>query len=264
MSNPPVMKDTMNERIDQSRRNVLRAAAAGAGTLAMAGGVWALWPARQFDFTLMERPSGFRRIARSDGLSAGRLLVGIDNAAPRAAPLTDAQICNLTYAGHPTGPGRLTIAIFSDFFCPYCRILDGKVRKLAARDDRIAIVPHEVPLLGVPSQFAARAVIAAEAQGAYDAFYQRLIRTTFVPNPAYLRSIADEETLDVERFERDMRSEDTNKRLQESLALFRTFGFAGTPALAVGRTLVNGVISPADLRALVRMELAESAPSACR
>jgi predicted DsbA family dithiol-disulfide isomerase len=143
-------------------------------------------------------------------------------------------------------------------------VLDVQVRELAAANDRIVVVPHEVPLLGVPSQFAARAVIAAEEQGADDAFHRRLIRTTFVPNPAYLREIADEEGLDVGKFERDMQSEATTMRINDSIALFRAFGFVGTPALAVGRTLVNGAISRADLRALMRLELAQDTPMACR
>lgn len=236
----------------------------GAGAAGLAGGIYALWPARQFEFTLLDRPRGFRRIARSDGLSAARLLVGMDDPSLRPAPLSDAQICALTYGGQPIGPGHLTIAIFSDFFCPYCRVLDDKVRGLAAGDDRINIIPHEVPLLGRASQFAARAVIAAEAQGAYDAFHARLIRTTFIPNPAYLRSLVESENLDLGQFQRDMQSETTDRRLQESAGLFRAFGFVGTPALAVGRTLVNGVISSAELRALIRLELTDSGPSACR
>lgn len=254
----------MNEQMNTTRRDFFRLGAAGASALVLAGGAYALWPARQFEFTLLDQPRGFRRIARSDGLSAGRLFVGIENPSARPAPLTDAQICALTYGGKPTGPGRLTIAVFSDFFCPYCRILDEKVRKLAARDDRINIIPHEVPLLGRASQFAARAVIAAEAQGAYEAFHARLIRTTFIPNPAYLRSVVESENLDPLQFQRDMQSEATDLRLHESASLFGAFGFVGTPALAVGRTLVNGVISPADLRALIRLELEGDGPAACR
>jgi len=117
--------------------------------------------------------------------------------------------------------------------------------------------------LGFPSQLAARAVIAAARQGAYDAFYDRLIRTTFVPNPAYLRSIAEGQGLDMDQFMTDMNSEVTDATLRASLALFRSYGFVGTPALVVGGTLINGVITPADLRALVKVELEAPAPAIC-
>lgn len=246
-----------------TRRNIINLGALGAGIYGVSTVVPWMLPARAFDFTPVDSPGGFRRIARSDGLSAGQFLTGLEDPASRLPPLSQSDICRLTFAGHPNGQGQLAIAVFSDFFCPYCRVLDLQVRDLAAQDARIEVVPHEVPLLGVPSQWAARAVIAAEGQGAYAAFHNRLIRTTFVPNPAYLRSVAAEEGLDVAQFEQDLRSPQTDRRLQTSAALFRAFGFAGTPALAVGRTLVNGTISRADLRALVQLELAEQGSGFC-
>jgi len=246
-----------------NRREMIKWGAVGTGAAVAAGAGYALWPAPAFDFTAVARPAGFRRIARGDGLSAGALLSGFETTGARAAPLSDARICDLAFGGHSTGQGRLAVAVFSDFFCPYCRVLDLQVRELAAKDDRITVVPHEVPLLGVPSQFAARAVLAAAAQGAYDAFHARLIRTTFVPNPAYLRAIAAEEGLDVAQFETDMRADATTARIDEGIALFRAFGFVGTPGLAVGSTLVNGAIAPRALRALMRLEIDADAPGAC-
>lgn len=246
-----------------SRRRIMVLGAVGFGLYAVQKVGPSLLPAQAFEFTPVDSPAGFRRIARGDGLTAGQFLTGLDDPASRPPPLAEDEICHLTFAGHPTGPGQLAIAVFSDFFCPYCRVLDLQVRDLASRDDRVKVVPHEVPLLGIPSQWAARAVIAAQVQGGYEAFHSRLIRTTFVPNPAYLRSVAAEEGLDVARFEQDMRSPETDRRLQISAALFRKFGFVGTPGLVVGRTLVNGAISLADLRALIRLELDQPAPDAC-
>lgn len=247
-----------------TRRNMMVLGAAVAGVYGVKTLGPYILPGRAFDFASVDNLKGFRRIARSDGLSAGQFLTGLQDPAVRPQPLAEAEICQLTFGGRPTGRGQLAIAVFSDFFCPYCRILDVQVRDLAASDARVQVIPHEVPLLGVPSQWAARAVIAADVQGAYEVFHSRLIRTTFVPNPAYLRSVAAEENLDVAQFEQDMRSPKTDLRLQNSAALFRAFGFVGTPALAVGRTLVNGAISVPDLRTLIRLEIDEDAPASCR
>lgn len=247
-----------------TKRNILTLGAVGLGVAAVAQVAPMLIPASAFEFTPLDSPAGFRRIARGDGLSGGRFLVGLDDPETRPDLLTEDQICRLVHGGRPTGPGHLAIAVFSDFFCPYCRVLDLEVRALAARDDRIEVVPHEVPLLGVPSEFAARAVIAAHQQGAYEAFHARLIRTNFVPNPAYLRGIAEAEGLDVKSFSTDMRSPETEQQLINAMGLFRAFGFVGTPGLAVGRTLVNGAISQRDLKALIKLELAEDTAMACR
>ncbi len=246
-----------------NRRNVLALGAVGVGFYAASQAVPLLLPGRTFEFEPVERPVGFRRIPRSDGLSAATLLTGFAPTDELPLGFTDRQICDLTFGGHGTGQGELAIGLFSDFFCPYCRVLDVQVRELAARDPRIAVIPHEVPLLGRPSQLAARAVIAASRQGAYDDFHSRLIRTTFVPNPAYVRTLADEAGIDVAQFQKDMNDPQTDQQLAISLNLFRIFGFVGTPALVVGQTLLNGAISLPDLRALFRLELGSDAPAIC-
>ena len=110
---------------------------------------------------------------------------------------------------------------------------------------------------------AARGGIAAQQQGAYEAYFKRLIRTTFVPNPAYLRDFAQGQELDVAQFEADLNSAQTQRQLDDSAAAFRAFGFAGTPGVVVGRTLINGVIAPRDLRALVNVEVQKAGPASC-
>ncbi|MEM6939595.1 MAG: DsbA family protein [Pseudomonadota bacterium] len=245
------------------RRAVLGLAASA---LAAAGGAslaWRFWPVPTFEFEPVPSLPGFRRLPRCDGLSSGAFLTGLDGPSGTPAQLSEAEVCERTFHGVPTGGGDLAIAIFSDFFCPYCRVLDVEVRALAGRYPRARVIPHEVPLLCVPSEFAARGVRAAAAQGAYEAFHARLIRTTFVPNPAYLRDLARSEGLDVAQFSRDLNSGKTQRHLSDAAVLFRSFGFVGTPALVVGRTLVNGTISRRDLRALMDLEQARALPLRC-
>jgi predicted DsbA family dithiol-disulfide isomerase len=243
-----------------SRRELLTLGGAAAGFAALAGGAFALWPRAPLVFEAVQRPAGFRRIASaSAGISS--FVTGIGVSEP-SVPLTQDHLCQIANRGQPE-VGKLTIASFSDYFCPYCRVLDQQVHDIAAGDPNITLVPHQVPLLGRASDLAARGAIAAQNQGAYEAYFKRLIRTTFVPNPAYLRDFAGSQNLDVDGFVFDLTSPETNDQLASSRAVFRAFGFVGTPGLMVGRTLVNGEISLRDLRALCADELASTDQHPC-
>ena len=63
---------------------------------------------------------------------------------------------------------------------------------------------------------------------------------------------------------RDMDGAAVSRRLAESAALAGLFGFAGTPALVVGRTVVVGAIGEARLRALIARERRDGPIPACR
>ncbi len=239
----------------RTRRGVLL----GAGAVGVAAAAAALWPAPRLAFDTKGVPPGFRRLIRPDvGISAAVMGVGL---LPPQAPVAAVALCARTFQGAQMASGRVAVAVFSDYFCPYCRILDPEVEGIAAQDVDITLVRHEVPLLGRPSQMAARAAIAAAAQGAGAAFRARLMRTSFVPNPAYLRSIAEEEGLDREALIEKMAAPETDAALSESRALFRTFGFQGTPGMVVGRTVVAGGLSARELKALISLE--KAAAPAC-
>lgn len=206
---------------------------------------------------------GFRRIAEEGGsISAASFL--LSPSGPRGVLPKGAQLCQIAFAGDPGAVGTLTIASFSDFFCPYCRILDVDLRKIADADPRVSVVWHQVPLLGPSSRLAARGAMAAANQGAFARFQTRLLHTMFVPTRSYLQDFAQREGLDVPRFLADLDAPDTEARLAASLAAFDAFGFVGTPGMAVGRTLINGAISPARLRELVDIEIDLPAPTGCR
>lgn len=224
----------------------------GAGAVGVAAAAAALWPAPRLAFDTKGVPPGFRRLIRAEaGMSAAVMGAGL---LPPQTPIAPTALCARTFQGARVAPGRVAIAVFSDYFCPYCRILDPDVEEMAAKDADITLVRHEVPLLGRPSQMAARAAIAAAAQGAGAAFRTRLMRTSFVPNPAYLRGVAVEEGLDAEALINNMAAPETDAALSESRALFRTFGFQGTPGMVVGRTVVAGGLSVREINALIMIE----------
>ena len=146
--------------------------------------------------------------------------------------------------------GAVPVAVFSDFFCPYCRWLIGR---LGARttSPRIASSWHELPLLGPQSVLVARAAEAAALQGGYAAFYRQMLADGFRPSPAWIARVAEAAGLDGARVRRDMDGDAVAARLLASARAARTLGFIGTPGLAVGRSAVLGALGTAQMEDLI-------------
>ncbi len=221
-----------------------------------------------FDFTDLEDPAGFRYTGTGDFFGASDPLAGVggasDGTGSQVAELGGGNLCQALFGGEPNA-GVVPIAYFSDYRCPYCRVLSKRLAALEEEQPgRVSIAWHEWPVFGAASELAARAALAAKRQDAHAAFHQRLMRTSFVPTPAYLRSLSVEIGIDPDRLLDDMQSIEVDRAIAEARALAAIFGFPGTPGLVVGRTVVVGAIGQAELRALVERESADGRIEACR
>ncbi|WP_299416959.1 DsbA family protein [uncultured Sulfitobacter sp.] len=144
------------------------------------------------------------------------------------------------------------VAMFSDFACPICRVKYDRLTHLAANDpNTFHIVRHQLPLLGLTSAVASRAVLAAELQSQYRAMRARLIRTPAVTDERFITAIAENLDLDADRLLPDMQSNAIDRRLRLTAAFAVVFGFIGTPAFAVGLMVLMGSIQIGSLRKLI-------------
>ena len=211
---------------------------------------------------------GYRRLADGPGgvSAAGGPLVGIGLPGETPPPRTPeaelrADLCGALFGGPPP-EGVVPIASFSDYYCPYCRVL---ARRLSALETGggVDVTWHEWPLFGETSEAAAKAALAARRQGAYLAFHDAIIGGGFVPTPAFLAELSGRLRLDSERLARDMESAAVARDIADARGLAGLFGFVGTPALVVGRTALTGAVDEATLAALVEAERAAGPPPGC-
>ncbi|MBR9763580.1 MAG: thioredoxin domain-containing protein [Rhodobacteraceae bacterium] len=220
-------------------------------------------------FEEIDDPVGFRR------LTAGKSSAGFDpffgladqteNNHADAESRVRRNICTTLY-GDALGSGEdVPVASFSDYYCPYCRVQTKRLAAMEARPGSgIRIAWHELPLLGETSTLAAKAALAARNQGAYPAFHERLMKSPFQATPEYLQALADDIEIDHERLTADMNGERVLLDLENSAALARIFDFIGTPAMVIGRTVIQGEISERSIQDLVERERAEGWASVCR
>jgi protein-disulfide isomerase len=151
--------------------------------------------------------------------------------------------------GNPAGD--VTIVEFFDYRCPHCRRMVPVIRTLLAEDRGVRLVYKEMPILGEESVLAARAAVAARAQGKYAEAHDRLMAEAGPITRATLVAMLAGVGLDGDRLRADMDAPEIGALLGRELALAQALGIDGTPAFVVGSELVVGAVDLATLRELV-------------
>jgi predicted DsbA family dithiol-disulfide isomerase len=239
------------------RRDVLIAAAAIAAVMA------APRINRLFDTRLEFKPitglPGFRKVVvgSTSSLGAGAILSGIETPSELQAQLRkdfEAAPCTGLF-GSPKWPaGVVPVAVFTDYYCPYCPTFSDMILRLADEGLPIQVTWHDLPVLGPQSVTAAKAAVAADAQDQYLPVHRRLMRTVLRPGPSNLVRLAEEFEMDATEFVRQVNSAQTETKLEQARAMAAVLGIIGTPAAVIGRSLVIGEMDEKTIRTLVQME----------
>lgn len=216
--------------------------------------------------TALDHPTGFRTLPLSQISQGLDPMIGLEPAlvSEIAPDQLTGRLCDALFGRAAIAPDVVPIASFSDYACPFCRVLTPRLQKLeAASNGRIVLKWHELPILGPASEQGARAALAAGQQGQYAAAHARLIRAAFQPTEAYLRAMSEDLGLDADVLLADMQSPTITNALTDSRALAQLFGMVGTPVMVVGRTLVQGEISATNLDRLIARERADGPVPGC-
>jgi NhaA family Na+:H+ antiporter len=140
-------------------------------------------------------------------------------------------------------PAEIVLVGYEDFLCPYCRRLRQVYLRLRdALGDRLAYVfrhfPNERAHPG--AELVARAAEAAGRQGAFWAMHDRLFAREPPITATELEDIARDLGLDIERFTRDLESDEVRGRVAQDLEDGRRNGVTGTPTLFVDGLRYDG------------------------
>ena len=180
-------------------------------------------------------------------------------------------------SGFPIGPAnaKVTIQVFSDFECPYCRdfakTLRDNIEKKYANDVRVIF--HNFPLEG-PHPWARAAAEAADCLGnekvtAFWAFHdwifdhQGAVNDVYKGQQAtfatYLRSqtleIAKAQNLDSEKVGSCMDRHATATQVEESARAGRALQIETTPTLFINGRVIPGAFPWPTLDAVIQIEL---------
>lgn len=150
----------------------------------------------------------------------------------------------------------VTVVVFDDYQCPYCARMEGVFDELLRQYPKgLRLVIKNFPLSSHRYALeAAAAALAADRQGRYRDFHQRLFEHYQVLDDDKISEIATSLGLDMERFNRDRRSAEILSLIARDVNQGRSIGVRGTPTIFVnGKRLRH--FSPAGLEQKIQQEL---------
>jgi protein-disulfide isomerase len=156
---------------------------------------------------------------------------------------------NAPVLGNPDGD--VTVVEFFDYNCPYCRRAKPEIRALIEEDPNVRLVYREWPILGEGSVFAAKAALAARAQGTYEDFHWAMMAIDGRANEASVMRVAEDVGLDLDQLRQDMEAQEVAEHIETSMRLTQALGFNGTPSFVIGDALVPGFVEKERLSDLV-------------
>ena len=129
------------------------------------------------------------------------------------------------FAGAWAGSAQpdVTVVMFTDYNCGYCRRSLPDVERLIAADRGVRVVWREIPILGPASETAARIALTAAKSGSY----LQTHRALFARTGTRTEPPADPEI---------------DREIERNLAIARQIGITGTPTFVVGDQLLQGAV----------------------
>jgi protein-disulfide isomerase len=151
--------------------------------------------------------------------------------------------------GNPKGD--VTLVEFFDYRCPYCKQVQPKLQELLAGDREVRVAYREFPILGSVSVVAARAALAAQRQGKYEAFHTAMMAAPGQITDDTVYQVAGSVGLNVDRLKQDMASLQIEAALKANQALAAALDIRGRPGFVIGDQIVHGAIELSSLKELV-------------
>ena len=157
------------------------------------------------------------------------------------------------YAGAWAGnaDGDVTLVVFTDYACGFCRASVPDVDRLIREDKRLKVVFRELPIISPQSRDAAIMALAAARQGKYDAFHHAMFAASSL-SPDAIAAAAEKAGVVTDGSADATANEALFQReLDSNLAIASQLRLNATPTWVVGDELLQGQIGYAALKAAV-------------
>jgi protein-disulfide isomerase len=178
--------------------------------------------------------------------------VKVTLASPPAPPAEEIRGAMDPMLGNAAAP--VTVVVFSDYLCPYCRDLSSSLTELLKRYPKeVRIVYRQFPIHPGADQLASASLCAAD-QGQFAAFHNLLFASP-APNPSELDDLARKAGLDVPSFSACVKNGIHQSRVNEDVQEGQRLLIQGTPTLFVQGLRLRGSQSVDQLSARVEEAL---------
>lgn len=148
------------------------------------------------------------------------------------------------YAGAWAGnaDGDVTLVVFTDYACGFCRASVPDVDRLIREDKRLKVVFRELPIIAPQSRDAAIMALAAARQGKYDAFHHAMFQASSL-DPSAIAAAAERAGVVTDGSADATANEALFQReIDSNLALATQLQLNATPTWVVGDQLFQGQV----------------------
>lgn len=165
---------------------------------------------------------------------------------------------------------KVTIVAFSEFQCPACLVGDEVIVELIKNyPEDVRIVYRNLPLVEIhpDALLAAEAALAANEQGKYLAYHDKLFQNQRVPDPENpgraksgltppdLERYAKEVGLDLARFRAALEDHRFQEKIIKDVRDAIALGVQGTPAYFVNGKILRGALPYEEFEKLIKEEI---------
>lgn len=148
------------------------------------------------------------------------------------------------YAGAWAGnaDGDVTLVVFTDYACGFCRASVPDVDRLIREDRRLKVVFRELPIIAPQSRDAALMALAAARQGKYDAFHHAMFAASSLDKTAIAAAAARVGVVTDGTADATANEALFQRELDSNLAIATQLQLNATPTWIVGDQLFQGQI----------------------
>ena len=152
-------------------------------------------------------------------------------------------------AGNPKGD--VSVVVFFDYACPYCKQGHADIQKLVASDPSVRVVYRDFPVLSPASEEAAMASLSAAQQGQYQRFHNTMFESP--GKVSHERTVAMVRTAGLNELQtaKDLNAPALKAEIKKNLELGRALGLTGTPSYVVGNQILSGAVGIEKLKEAV-------------
>ncbi|PHQ78772.1 MAG: hypothetical protein COB66_08205 [Coxiella sp. (in: Bacteria)] len=128
---------------------------------------------------------------------------------------------------------KVYIAEFFDYQCGHCRAVAPTIERIIKKDKNVKFFFKELPIFGGASKYAAKAGLAANAQGKYMPYHRAVFSATDVLTEQKVQSLAQKAGLNVAKLTTEMNKPEYEAQIRANFALAEKLGIMGTPAFVI-------------------------------
>ncbi len=152
-------------------------------------------------------------------------------------------------AGNPKGD--VSVVVFFDYACPYCKQGHADIQKLVASDPSVRVVYRDFPVLSPASEEAAMASLSAAQQGQYQRFHNTMFESPGKVSHERTVAMVRSAGLNEMQTAKDLNAPALKAEIKKNLELGRALGLTGTPSYVVGNQILSGAVGLEKLKEAV-------------